>query len=141
MADEKAVLPDVQGDRVAGLSISKDGTPDQHNPTLIGDRETILAQTREQLRQQAASNAGREADRQAAGGELPPQDVEDPTIAKAQQVKDDAVKAADAAAESIVGALFSDEVQSATPASDVPASDATTGPAKGRRAASGGTEQ
>jgi hypothetical protein len=120
MSDEKAVTPgDVPGDRVAGLSIRKDGTPDQHNPTIIGDRDAALDLTRTQLRQQAASNAGREADQQAAGGDLPAQDVEDPTIADAQKVKDDAVASADKAADAIVSELFDKD----QPASSAPGTE------------------
>lgn len=109
MSDEKAVVPGAQvGDRVVMLSLGKDGVPDQNQPTIIGDRETALELTRTQLRQQTASNAHAEADR-ASGGDLPPQDVEDPEIQARKDLNEKAITSADAAAESLVNGLFSDE--------------------------------
>jgi len=42
-------------DRVAMLSLRGDGTPDQHNPEIIGDKEFALEATRRQFREQAVS--------------------------------------------------------------------------------------
>jgi len=42
-------------DRVQMLSVKADGTPDQHNPELIGDTDATLAATKEQFQQQAVS--------------------------------------------------------------------------------------
>lgn len=93
-------------DRVAMLSLRADGTPDQTaGVELIGDREFAEKVTQEQFRQQAASARHAAADT-ASAGDLPPQDVEDPTIAERQERNDAAIKDADAAAKSTVDALF-----------------------------------
>jgi hypothetical protein len=42
-------------DRVAMLSLRADGTPDQHNPELLGDRDTALRAARRQFAEQAVS--------------------------------------------------------------------------------------
>lgn len=44
-------------DRVQMLSLKADGTPDQHNPEIIGDPETAKVAAREQFAQQAVSAA------------------------------------------------------------------------------------
>jgi hypothetical protein len=44
-------------DRVQMLSLRADGTPDQHNPEIIGDPEHAKALAREQFAQQAVSAA------------------------------------------------------------------------------------
>lgn len=44
-------------DRVQMLSLRADGTPDQHNPEIIGDPEFAKAAAGEQFRQQAVSAA------------------------------------------------------------------------------------
>ena len=93
-------------DRVAMLSLKADGTPDQSaGVEIIGNREFAETATREQFRQQAASAAQAGAD-QSAGGDLPPQDVEDPEIQARKDRNEEAVKAADAAADATVAELF-----------------------------------
>ena len=44
-------------DRVQMLSLRADGTPDQNNPEIIGDKDVALEATKEQFRQQAVSAA------------------------------------------------------------------------------------
>ena len=89
------VVPDHgDHDRVQMLSLHADGTPAQVNPELIGDKDTTLAATKEQFRQQAVSaadvHARGESERDA--GVL-------------QEIHDKAAEAAEAAAEKIVNAL------------------------------------
>ena len=55
-------------DRVVMLSLSADGSPDQHNPEIIGDKDAAKAATAEQVAQQAvaALDAQKQAERVAA---------------------------------------------------------------------------
>lgn len=90
-------------DRVQLLSVKADGTPDQHNPELIGDKETTLAATREQFAQQAVSAVDvAERGVSSGGGE---QLEQDPSIAELQGKHEDAAKAAESAAEKAVESL------------------------------------
>lgn len=107
-------------DRVQMLSLRADGTPDQHNPEIIGDKDVAKAAAREQFAQQAVSAADRirhatSEPMMVVGGkdgetELKPasEAPQDPSIAEAQdehaKVQEEAHKAADAA----VDALFRD---------------------------------
>ena len=127
------VVPgDIPGDRVVGLSISKDGSVDQHNPSIIGDKETALELTRRQLRQLAASNAHSATDQaSAAGGDLPPQDVEDPEIQERKDRNEQAIKAADSAAERIVDQLFDKD----QPVTSAPGTEQATAKPAGKASA------
>ena len=90
-------------DRVQMLSLKADGTPDQHNPEFIGEKESSLAATSEQFRQQAVS-AVDVAERGA--GVSSGEDVEqDPGISELQKKHESAAKGAESAAESAVNAL------------------------------------
>jgi hypothetical protein len=82
-------------DRVGMLSVRADGTPDQHNPEIIGDKDAALAATTEQFQQQAVSAVDvQNAPKPAAATDAD----QDPTIAKAQaEHQKVAVEAADAA--------------------------------------------
>jgi hypothetical protein len=115
-------------DRVAMLSLRTDGTPDQTNPEIIGDKDFALEATKEQFRQQAVS-AVDQAKRPEIfgtpdGGEALEQD---PKIAELKDAHDSAADAADKAAESTVNALFNDE----------PAVDAKPAPKPARPSATG----
>ena len=44
-----------QHDRVQMLSLKADGTPDQINPEIIGDKDTAIAAAKVQFAQQAVS--------------------------------------------------------------------------------------
>lgn len=93
-------------DRVAMLSLRADGSHDQHNPEIIGDKEYATAAARRQFAEQAVSaqdferNAAKVAAEGAAGTVK-----QDPSIAKA--IKDDEKTAAAAvkAADDVVGSL------------------------------------
>jgi hypothetical protein len=94
-------------DRVAMLSLRADGTPDQNNPEIIGDREFALAATREQFRQQAVSAVDQELRGAAAGdGEAAEDAVQDPEIVKLTDAHEAAAAAAEKAADATVGQLF-----------------------------------
>lgn len=88
-------------DRVQMLSLKADGTPDQHNPELIGDAEVTKAATREQFKQQAVSAADvRRAD-DAAAEDAP----QDPSIEAAQKELEKVAAKAEKAADSVVDSL------------------------------------
>jgi hypothetical protein len=50
-----AVKNEGDHDRVAMLSLQADGTPDQHNPEIIGDKDAAIKATKVQFAQQAVS--------------------------------------------------------------------------------------
>jgi hypothetical protein len=108
-------------DRVAMLSLKADGTPDQHNPEIVGEREFALAATKEQFKQQAVSAVDQEKRAELFGTGAGVEQLEqDPKIAELQSAHADAEKAAESAAESTVGALFVED----------DTSDAKTAPVK-----------
>lgn len=122
-------------DRVQMLSLRADGTPDQSPGfVMIGDEDTARAQTREQFRQQAVSAVDQQvrAEQAAAGvtGEgAPAQDVQDPAIAELQDAHETADKAAVAAADATVDALFVKDDPASTPSeSKASTSKAKPGP-------------
>jgi hypothetical protein len=91
-------------DRVTMLSLRADGTPDQVNPEIIGDKDAAIAATTEQFKQQAVSAADREIRGvSSADGEVSTK--EDPTVEELQKAHEAAAKGADAAAKSVVESL------------------------------------
>lgn len=93
-------------DRVAMLSLRADGTPDQTDPEIIGDKDTAIAAAKEQFRTQAASavDVAKREERRVEGdgtGEA----TEDPSIEEVRKAQESAVKAAESAAESTVKKL------------------------------------
>lgn len=93
-------------DRVQMLSLRADGTPDQHNPEIIGDKETALAAAKEQFKQQAVSAA----DAANAGGGTTVEDApQDPSIDAAAKEHEQVAAAAEKAAEAVIDALSADK--------------------------------
>lgn len=90
-------------DRVTMLSLKADGTPDQVNPEIIGDKDAAIAATAEQFRQQAVSAADREARGVSVDGDG--STTEDPTVEQIKKGHEDAAKGADSAAKSVVESL------------------------------------
>lgn len=90
-------------DRVQMLSLRADGTPDQHNPEFIGDKDATLAATTEQFRQQAVSAA----DVQARGASAAGSDsgVQDPSVEELKKAHGSAAKSAESAAKKAVDSL------------------------------------
>lgn len=106
MAEAKNVAPDPEGarDRVAMLSLSKDGTPDQLNPEIIGDKEFAVEAAKRQFAEQAVS-AKDDAERStpaAPGGETVKQD---PSIEALKKKHDAVASAAEKRAEQVVNSL------------------------------------
>lgn len=105
-------------DRVAMLSLRADGTPDQHDPEIIGDRQFALDATREQFRQQAVSAADTEL-RGAAAAEGRGEPVkQDPAIAGLQKAHEQVAGQAEKDATATVNQLFTDDEQLATGKAD-----------------------
>jgi len=112
MADEKqagsntAVERTRDHDRVQMLSLRADGTPDQYDPEFIGDKDLTLEATKEQFRQQAVSV--RDTELRQPYPATAEETEEDPTIAELKAAHEEAVGAADSAAEAAVEGLFRD---------------------------------
>lgn len=105
---EKAVNPlanEGDHDRVTMLSLNADGTPDQHNPEIIGDKDAAIAATKEQFKQQAiaAVDAEKRAELGLAGTEEG--DTSDAAIDKLKAAHDKTAAAAEKRAESVVESL------------------------------------
>lgn len=99
------VADGVPHDRVVGLSLRKDGTPDQHDPELIGDKEAALEATKKQFAEFAVSAV--DAEKRAEHG-LAGQDEGDTSDKQIDALKKDHDKVAAAAekkAESVVNSL------------------------------------
>ncbi len=121
-AGNTAVPSNGDHDRVAMLSLHADGTPNQHRPEIIGDKEFALEATKRQFSEQAVS-AVDQAERAAAPAA---ETVEqDPAIAERQAEHEKVQASAESAAEGVVDALFTGETEPAAPAA-TPAK-ATTG--------------
>lgn len=105
-ASDKQVIDVGDHDRVQALSIRKDGTLDQHNPEIIGDKDAALEATKEQFRQIAVSAV--DAEKRAELGLAGSQDEGDTSDAAIDALKKEhekAEKAADKAAEAVVNSL------------------------------------
>lgn len=103
-------------DRVAMVSVRADGTLDQTNPEIIGNKEFAEQATREQFRQQAVSAVDQQRAAEAKGADLPDQTIEDPEIAEARKAHEAAQASADKAADATVGALFKGDDNDPKPA-------------------------
>lgn len=107
MAQEKAANTAVpqngDHDRVAMLSLKADGTPDQHNPEIIGDKEFAVEAAKRQFAEQAVSAVDAEA--RAASADPAETVGQDPAIEDAQKEHDKVAKAAESRAESVVNSL------------------------------------
>lgn len=104
-ATTKAVVDTGDHDRVVGLSIRKDGTLDQHNPEIIGDKDVALAATKEQFRQIAVSAVDAEKRAELGLAGTAEADTSDAKIDALKAEHDKAAKAGEAKAESIINAL------------------------------------
>lgn len=92
-------------DKVAMLSLNKDGTPDQNDPEIIGDKEFATEATKRQFREQAVS-AVDDAERSGTSGtDDPDQETQDPFIADLKAKHDKAAATSEKAAEKVVAEL------------------------------------
>lgn len=95
----------VPHDRVASLSLRSDGTPDQNNPEIIGDKDAALDATKRQFAEFAVSAIDQDA-RRAAGLVTEEGSTADAAIDKVKAEHEKASKAAESAAEKVVNSLF-----------------------------------
>lgn len=95
-------------DRVAMLSVKSDGSPDQYDPELIGDKDAAEAATKEQFKQQAVSAADQEIRGVEAAPGYEVSDKEDPQIEKLQKAHESAAKSAEGQAKSAVSSLHAE---------------------------------
>lgn len=91
-------------DRVQMLSLKADGTPDQHNPEIIGDKATAVAAAQEQFKQQAVSAAD-VLSAPSGGGTTVEDAPQDPAIEAKVKEHDKVAKAAEKAAEKVINDL------------------------------------
>lgn len=96
----------VPHDRVSSLSLRSDGTPDQNNPEMIGDKDASLAATRNQFAEFAVSAIDQDARRAAGLVSDAEGDTADASIDKVKAEHEKAAKAAESAADRIVNSLF-----------------------------------
>lgn len=94
-------------DRVAMLSLHPDGSPAQHNPEIIGNKEFALAAAKRQFAEQAVSAAD-SRERTVAAPAGVEDAVQDPAVAALQDKHEAARAAGESAAEKAVGKLFRD---------------------------------
>jgi hypothetical protein len=115
-------------DRVVMLSLKADGTPDQHNPEIIGDKDFALEATKRQFTEQAVSAADVAA--RGATTDTGAETVgQDPAIEHLQQVHQAAEQDAVSAAERTVDALYTGETDT-TGSSSTPSTSTSTRPAE-----------
>jgi hypothetical protein len=104
-AANTAVKNEGDHDRVVMLSLRADGTPDQHNPEIVGDKKVAAEAAKVQFAQQAVSSV--DAEKRAELG-LVPADEGDTSDAAIDALKKEHDKVADAAekrAEKVVDSL------------------------------------
>lgn len=103
---DAAVTANADHDRVSMLSIAKDGTLDQFQPEIIGDKDAALEATKEQLRQRAVAAVDAEKRPELGLGGAPALEVvEDKSIGELKKAHEAAEKSADSTAESLVNSL------------------------------------
>jgi hypothetical protein len=103
---DKPVVAQQDHDRVVSLSIAKDGTPDQNNPEIIGDKDAALAFTKRQFAEMAVSAVDAEKRSELGlGGDADSGPSPDAAIDALRAEHDKAAAAAEKSAESIVNAL------------------------------------
>ena len=92
-------------DRVTMLSLNADGTPNQHNPEIIGDKDAALAATKEQFAQQAVSAIDAEKRAEFGLSSSDKGDTSDAAIDALKAEHDKAAAAAEKAATKVVNDL------------------------------------
>lgn len=94
-------------DRVQMLSLRADGTPDQHNPEIIGDKDVAITAAKQQFAEQAVSAV--DVEQRGVTVDTGTTEVDqDPSIAKLQKAHESAQSAGEKAAESAVNSLMKD---------------------------------
>ncbi len=104
-AANTAVKYEGDHDRVVSLSLKADGTPDQHNPELIGDKEAAVKATKEQFAQQAVASVDAEKRAELGLTGTDEGDTSDAAIDALKAEHDKVAEAAESRAESVVESL------------------------------------
>lgn len=106
---EKAVagVPNVTAphDRVVGLSLRSDGTPDQNDPEIIGPKDAAAEATKKQFAEWAVSAVDAEKRAELGLGGTDEGDTSDAKIDALKKEHDKAAAAAEKTAESLVNSL------------------------------------
>lgn len=108
MADkaEQPVADKVPHDRVVGLSLRKDGTPDQNDPEMIGPKDSAVAASKAQFREFAVSAVDHERrTAEAAPADEGDSPKEDAASADRRKEHEKVAAAAEKKAESVVNSL------------------------------------
>ncbi len=106
-SDDKQVVPvaEVPHDRVVGLSLRNDGTADQNNPEIIGDKDAAKEAARKQFAEFAVSAVDAEKRREVGLGGEDEGDTSDAAIDKLKAEHDKVAAKAEKAADALVESL------------------------------------
>ena len=104
-ADNTAVQNEGDHDRVVMLSLRADGTPDKHNPEIIGDKEFALEAAKRQFAEQAVASVDAEKRAELGLGVTDEGDTSDAAIDALKAEHDKVAAAAEKRAESVVNSL------------------------------------
>lgn len=104
-AANAAVPNEGDHDRVVMLSLKVDGSPDQHNPEIIGDKETAVEAAKVQFAQQAVSAVDAEKRAELGLGAPEEGDTSDAKIDALKAEHDKVASAAEKRAEKVVNEL------------------------------------
>jgi hypothetical protein len=102
---EKQVIKTGDHDRVVALSVRADGTLDQTDPEIIGDKDAALAATKRQFAQIAVSAVDAKARAELGLARSTEADTSDANIDKLREEHEKAASAAEKKAESVVNSL------------------------------------
>lgn len=97
--------PVVPHDRVVSLSLRKDGTPDQHDPEFIGDKEAAVEATKKQFAEWAVSAVDAEKRQELGLASTDEGDTSDAKIDALTAEHDKVAAAAEKHAEALVESL------------------------------------
>lgn len=106
--DEKPankLASDGDHDRVTMLSLNVDGSPDQHNPEIIGDKDAAVAAAKTQFAQQAVSAVDAEKRAELGLAATTDEDTSDKAIDALKKEHEKVASAAEKTAESTVNSL------------------------------------
>ena len=104
-ADAPVATKDVPHDRVVSLSLKADGTPDQNNPEIIGDKDAAIEATKKQFAEFAVSAADQRLRQETGLAGTDEGSTADAQIDKLKAEHDKVAKAAESKAESLVNSL------------------------------------
>jgi hypothetical protein len=104
-AGNTAVKNEGDHDRVVMLSLKADGSPDQHNPEIIGDKEAATEAAKTQFAQQAVAAVDAEKRAELGLAATDEGDTSDAVIDKLKKEHDSVAASAEKRAESVVSSL------------------------------------